>query len=159
MRKIISLILLILVGIGVYYIWLNFFADDSIKLYFATKDGMGLQVEKRKVKGDKKWEAVRELIAGPTKPGLFPTIPPEVELLNIRVKNGLCVVNFNEKLITNHWGGSTGEILTVYSIVNTLCQFPDVERVQILVEGRKVQTLAGHLNLEESFEANEELVK
>jgi hypothetical protein len=39
-------------------------------------------------------------------------------------------------------------MLTVYSIVNTaVANLDGIERVQILVEGKEVETLAGHLDL------------
>lgn len=158
--KITSILILVVIGLGLYFIWLNFYNGSAIKLYFARNDGMGLQVEKRPVKGDSKEEAIKALIAGPENKNLAPTLPEGVKLLSLKVRDdGLCLVNFNESLVENHWGGSTGELLTVYSIVNTLTQFPDVDRVQILIEGRKLDTLAGHLILNESLKTNEKIVK
>lgn len=158
-KKLLVLILLIIIGIGFYYTWMNFFSGATVKLYFATKDGMYLDVEKRQVRGDKVVGALEELVVGPQKSNLSATIPPGVEVLNVKLADGLAIVNFNEKLVTNHWGGSTGELLTIYSIVNTLGQFSQIERVQILVEGQKIETLAGHFLLEESLEVKEELIK
>ncbi|MCK4259317.1 MAG: GerMN domain-containing protein [Halanaerobiales bacterium] len=159
MKKFISLVLVVIIAVGIYYVWWTFLAGGNVKLYFAVEDGAGLRAESRKVMGDLKEGALEELIKGPANSKLSTTIPNEVRVLNIKVTDELCVVNFNEKLVTNHWGGSTGEILTVYSIVNTLCQFRDIERVQILVEGKKIETLAGHLILNESLEFNERVLK
>jgi germination protein M len=62
------------------------------------------------------------------------------------------VLDFSRELQTLHTGGTTGEILTVYSIVNTLTMnFKEVERVQILIDGDEVETLVGHLDLEQPF--------
>lgn len=158
MKKLQTYIILFVLSLLILIVW-NAFGGKSVQLYFATKDAMGLQVEQRKIKGDVMEETVKALMAGPTTPKLSPTLPKDVELLSLKVKEGTCVVNFSETLVTHHWGGSTGELLTVYSIVNTLSQFPGVERVLILVEGRKVETLAGHLILEEVFEAKMDLVK
>ena len=45
---------------------------------------------------------------------------------------------------TSHSGGSLDEALTVYAIVNALTvNLPDVTAVQILVDGKEVDTLAG----------------
>ena len=45
-------------------------------------------------------------------------------------------------------GGSLYEIFTVYSIVNALTvNLPAITRVQILVDGKEVDTLAGHVDL------------
>ncbi len=153
------LIALVLIAVGIYIAWMFVFSGNSVKLYFATKDGMYLSAENRKIRGDQLEGAIEALLAGPEKSNLSPTIPKEVELLNVKKVEDLVVVNFSEKLVTNHWGGSTGELLTVFSIVNTLCQFNDVTRVQILIEGRKVETLAGHFVLEDSLTVNEDLIK
>lgn len=159
MRRLFSLLAVILIGIGGYFIWTTYFSGESVQLYFATKDGMNLVVEERAVRGDRVTAAVEELIRGPRSEELSSTIPNGAALLSIKVEKGLCTVNFNENLVKNHWGGSTGELLTVYSIVNTLCQFPGIERVQLLIEGQKVETLAGHLMLDESLKPDLELVK
>lgn len=158
-KRLINLVIIVLVLVGGIVLWQSLGNRGAVKLYFATKDGMNLSVEHRKVTGDKMRTAIEELIAGPKDSGLSPTIPDEVEVLSIRVSDGICTVNFNEKLAKNHWGGSSGEMLTVYSIVNTLAQFPGVEQVQILIEGQKVETLSGHLVLDESLAPDEELVR
>ena len=47
-----------------------------------------------------------------------------------------------------HAGGALDEILTVYAIVNALTvNLPAITRVQILVDGKEVDTLAGHVDL------------
>jgi len=48
----------------------------------------------------------------------------------------------------NHPGGALEETLTVYSIVDALTvNLPAILRVQILVGGKEVDTLAGHVDL------------
>ncbi len=44
------------------------------------------------------------------------------------------------------------ELLAVYALVNTVTQnVPEVRAVRFLVDGRQVQTLAGHLDLERAY--------
>ncbi|MDI6895284.1 MAG: GerMN domain-containing protein [Bacillota bacterium] len=45
------------------------------------------------------------------------------------------------------------------AIVNTLTEFPDIRQVQILVEGRKVESLAGHADVSRPLTRNERLIK
>lgn len=158
-KKLLVFILIIIIGLGFYLAWMNFFRGTTVQLYFATKSGMNLDIEQRRVRGDKVVGALEELVRGPKNSDLSATIPPEVQVLSVRIVDNLALVNFNEKLVSNHWGGSTGELLTIYSIVNTVGQFSPIERVQILVEGQKIETLAGHFLLEESLEVKGELVK
>ena len=63
------------------------------------------------------------------------------------MKNGTAVVNFSKELQTNFVGGSTGEEMLVGSIVNTLTEFSEVKNVHILVEGKNIETLSGHMDL------------
>jgi len=133
----------------------------EVSLYFSDQNGDYLQVEKRgiaMVPGLAR-ATVNELIAGPKNTGLLRTIPEGTQLLDINIENGLCTVDLSNEFRENHWGGSSGEILTVYSLVDTLTQFPTVDEVEILVEGQQVETLAGHMDLSTSVIQNMQIVK
>ena len=57
-------------------------------------------------------------------------------------------VDLGGAIVSGHQGGSLDEALTVYAIVNALTtNLPDIVSVQILVEGKQVDTLVGHLDL------------
>ncbi|MCG0275797.1 MAG: GerMN domain-containing protein [Thermosediminibacteraceae bacterium] len=134
----------------------------AVTLYFAGENAMYLEPEVREVqKGDKPIEqiVVEELIKGPTKPGLFRTIPEGTRLLSIEVKDGIAYVNFSKEFKENHWGGSTGEAMTINSVVNSLTELPGIEKVQFLIEGKKEETLAGHVMLDQPFSRNENIIK
>ena len=137
----------------------------EIVLYFSDRDGEYLVGEKRKIekKGEMKEEAkevVDELIKGP-KGKLIPTLPPRTKCLNFKLnEKGVAIVNFNRALSKDHPGGSSAEILTAYSIVNSLTQnFPQIKQVQILIEGKPVETIAGHLSLKQPIAFNPKLIK
>ena len=62
-------------------------------------------------------------------------------------------VDLSPELRQNHPGGTTNEILTVYAIVSALTtNLPAVTGVQILIDGKEVDTLAGHLDLRRPIE-------
>lgn len=52
-----------------------------------------------------------------------------------------------------------GEALAVAAIVNTLTEFPQIRQVQILVEGKQVESLAGHVDVSRPLTRNEKLIK
>ena len=57
-------------------------------------------------------------------------------------------VDLSREIMTGHPGGSLNETLTVFAIVNAVTvNLPDVAGVQILIEGKETDTLAGHLDL------------
>lgn len=122
---------------------------------------MYLVPEIRQVVKDKPVEQiiVEQLIKGPEKAGLYPTIPKGTSLISIEVKDGTAYVNFSEEFKTNHWGGSAGEAMTIYSIVNSLTELPNIKQVMFLIEGREEETLAGHFAFNEPFRRVENIIK
>ena len=134
--------------------------EMEISVYFSTQEAMFLAKEKRVISTEKLYKnAINELIEGPKDPVNSKTIPDKVKLKDIKVVNGKARVNFNRALIDNHWGGSTGERMTVYSIVNTLTQFEEIDEVIFLVEGDKIETLVGHMDLTKPLTWNEKILK
>ena len=92
---------------------------------------------------------IDELIKGPEDSNLYQTIPPETKLLGIQIKDKIAYVDFSEEIRTKHWGGSTGEIMTMGSIVNSLTELEGIEKVLVLIEGETQDTLVGHLDISE----------
>ncbi len=116
-------------------------------VYFSDENGSKLVAESRPVEPstDTPTAAVEALLGSPTPPNQ-PTMPAETRLLGIVVDANIATVDLSSELIENHPGGSSAERLTVYSLVNTLCELEEVDRVIILVEGAKVDTISGHLD-------------
>lgn len=133
----------------------------DIILYFSDEQAMYLMPEIRQVEKDKPIEKiiVEQLIEGPKKDGLYPTIPEGTSLISIEVKDGTAYVNFSEELKTNHRGGSSGEAMTINSVVNSLTELDDIDRVMFLIEGKEEESLAGHYIFNEAFERNESVIK
>jgi len=136
-----------------------------VTLYFSEEEGEYLVGEKREIPKkesveEEAKEAIIELIRGP-RGELIPTLPSQTELLGLQLdQRGLARVNFNRALTKNHPGGSSAEMMTVYSVVNSLTfNFPNIKRVQFLVEGKQVETIAGHLSLRQSVPPKPDLIK
>jgi len=124
----------------------------TVTLYFADEQAQYLVPEERLVaKGEETMEvlAVRELLKGPQDPDLSATFPLGVRLRTVEVVDGVAHVDFSHELLTNHPGGSTGEIMTINSLVYTLTDLPGINKVLILVEGLRVETLSGHILITE----------
>ncbi len=75
--------------------------------------------------------------------------PQGTRLLRVTVTDGLAKVDFSRELIDNFPGGSTTEALILESLCRTLAQFDDVEKVTLLVEGKKIDTIGEHIDLSE----------
>ena len=141
-----------------------FLPSAPAALYFGTQDASGVAKEVRwlpKAAGILEEQVemlVEALIDGPRSPHLVPSIPPGTELRSVRVEGDLVTLDFSAEIAANHPGGSAGELTTVYSVVNTLTELEGVHRVQWLVEGRIVESLAGHVDLSRPVARNEALI-
>jgi hypothetical protein len=125
----------------------------SVALFFLAGNGNSFHEEVREIGSEATTteEAKRtltELVNGPKSSRLVPTVPREARLLNLFIDSfGTAYVDFNRGLRDGLSGGAQAELYAVFSIVNTLASnFVQITRVQILVEGTEIPTLAGHVD-------------
>ncbi len=147
---------------------------QSISLYFAeyTETESYLVKETREIQtnGNLYKKVVEELIKGPESSNLYPTIPSNVRVNSVEISDGTATVDFSREIITNldeipH--SSATEIMAIYSIVNTLTEFEEIDRVKITVEGKDsgqidgfyIEDFWGHVGIYEEFTRNEEIIK
>ncbi|MBE7037452.1 MAG: hypothetical protein E7404_00955 [Ruminococcaceae bacterium] len=126
---------------------------ENVTLYFSDEAAMYVVPEVRNaplIDNSLEKTIVTELIKGPENKALLSTIPDGTKLLSIETKDSICFVNFSQDFVTKHNGGSAGEYLTVYSIVNSLTELENVEKVQFLVEGNKLEIFK-HMEFGEPF--------
>ena len=125
---------------------INTYELVKVKLYFANADGDKLIAAYR----EKHYSTntplerfvVEELIAGPSGQieGLYPVINPETKIINILTKDGICYVNLDSNFLTVVNNVSTE--VAVYSIVNSLVELDNINKVQILVNGEVPSTFS-----------------
>jgi hypothetical protein len=125
----------------------------SVRLYFEAPDREGLLPEEREVAfspdlAQQLRTVVEELARGSTT-GLVATLPTGTRVLDVFVQaRGVACVNLSAEAASGLPGGSRAELLTVYSVVNTIVtNFPAVGRVQIAVNDHAVPSLGGHVDL------------
>lgn len=85
-----------------------------------------------------------------TPPNFRNTIPRGTELHEVYIDNQqTAYLDFSSHLTDGHIGGTTAEFLTVTAILKTVFDaFPEyIKQVQILIDGKEIKTIAGHLNL------------
>ncbi len=122
-------------------------------LYFVSEDGLHLVAVQREVPfGESVLDQAREIVNAQLAPApepLVSAIPPSTTLRALYLTDkGDAFVDLSVEARTKHTGGALDELFTVYAIVNALTtNLPAVARVQILVDGKEVDTLAGHVDL------------
>ncbi len=129
-----------------------------LTLYFANADGTDLVTEERVVEANanqtREKTILEQLIAGPAEKGHVGTIPVGTKLRDVTTTDdGICYVNLSEDFVLKHTGGEKEELLTIYSIVNSLCRLDYVDRVQFLIEGKKLDTFKDNLQFKTPFTA------
>ena len=132
----------------------------NVKLFFQAADRTGLAIEERAVSfapdlSQQIRKVVDELIQGP-RMGLLATMPPSTKVLEVFVtRRGIAYVDLSKEVREAQPGGSEAELITVYSVVDTLtASFPAVKKVQILVDDKPAPTLAGHVDLTRPLSAD-----
>lgn len=137
-------------------------ATMDISVYYPDVNATGLVAVTKTVKAqeaEKYQAAVEALLAGTDDKKLTAVFPKKAKLRKVSVSGGVAKVDFDKNLISGFVGGSTGEEMLVGSLVNTLTEFPEIKKVQILVEGKEIDSLSGHLDLSRPVERMPELIK
>ncbi len=175
-----------ILSIGGTYVYIQFFSGNSasslqttatgpvvqkyrdkavVHLYFGAMDGKYLTAEERVLPrpddASVHGAIIMDALASGPERELLKTLPDDAAALSVFVTDsGTAFVNMNSQTSQNHPGGIEAEFLTVYSIVNTLVlNVSGIERIKILINGREAETLAGHLDIEQPFEADMLLVR
>jgi len=139
--------------------------NSLVHLYFTGRNSFYLMAEQRSALHPDNPQAlasaiVNALVKGPQK-GLLKTIPVDTRLNALYIApDGTCYVDLSAAIRKNHPGGSKSELLTIYSLVNSLVlNVPEVERIQFLIDGSEAPTLAGHIDLQLPIKANMLLIR
>lgn len=129
-------------------------------LYYVSPDGLNLVGVEREVPyGSTTAEQARRIVEEQIRPapsGHLTAIPRATTLRALYVTTrGEAYVDLSQEVVAKHTGGSLDEVFAVYAIVNAVtANLPAIERVQILVGGKEVDTLAGHIDLRRPLRKN-----
>ncbi len=121
--------------------------DDEVWVVYFASDQDIILVPDYRVGNNTINDRLQALVKGPLKSGMSPIFPPGTKVINYQLEGNILYVNFNQALVINHPGGSATELITVYGLVNTMTEKAEIDYVQILVEGRILSTIAGHVDI------------
>jgi hypothetical protein len=140
-------------------------AHITATLFYGSSDGQALVAVRREVPlADGVVPQGREILAAQLQAapeGLIPVIPDGTTLRAFyTTERGDAFVDVTADVSSRHTGGSTTELLTVYAIVHAVTSnLPSIRRVQILIDGREADTLAGHVDLRRPLAPDPGLVR
>lgn len=139
----------------------NEYDTSEIVLYYASNDGRKLVKTTRKVTHSVNMSlekvVMEQLIEGPSaNSDLKRTIPDGTKLLSISTSDNMCYVNLNSQFM-ELVNDITAEV-QVYSIVNSLVELPNINKVQITVYGDENNTLSNNLEIGSMMERNLDII-
>ena len=132
-----------------------------LHLYFANEEGDRLVDAYRTVVYNSNMPleriALEQVIQGPNGSFAFPSVSSETKVINITTRDRICYVNLSGEF----QNGVEGVLpqTAVYSIVNSLCELPSIEAVQISINGQPDAVFMETISLTGSFKMNTDIVE
>ena len=129
-------------------------------LFYVAEDGAHLtSVERDIAYGESAADQAREIVSAQIAAVPVPVVSPVPAGTTLRAlfiaDDGNAYVDLSREVAVAHRGGTVDELLTVYAIVDALTvNLPAVTAVQVLVDGKEVDTLAGHVDLRRPLARN-----
>jgi spore germination protein GerM len=130
----------------------------TITLFFPSEHDSLLHREEREVilessLAHQAKRIISELLNG-SQLGFISPFPPETRLRELYVtREGVAYVDFSREIMDKHLSGTSAEMSTIYSIVNSLSHnLKPIKNVFILIDGGEKKTLGGHIDLSNPFQ-------
>lgn len=140
--------------------FLNTLQWAELPLYYSDSSGQNLICEQKQIaySGNSSIEraVIENLIDGPDSKEAKSALPKNMKVLGVSTKDGICYVNLDASFLTAMVDVSAD--VTIYSIVNSLCEIDNIKQVQILVNGSFEETFMDKYPLTTLFERNLNLV-
>ncbi len=125
-------------------------------LYFPDLESRYVAVEKSKVKSaldpiEFARLVVMRFIQGPNSGQLSNVFPSNTKVRKVSLSEGLLTVDLSAEALQLNTGAS-GEEAMMQAFVWTMTEIRGVKKVRILVQGKPVDTIGGHINSSQPFE-------
>ena len=175
-KWIVLTLIVLLIGLGIWLFFMNRGDEEEIieytpaeeitqeqarntiiSVYYKNKETGELMPEARlidvKLLANNPYEEILKiLIEGPKSDKLEKVIPEGTVLLGVELRKDTVYINFSNQFIENQKEGAEEEAKTIYSIVNTLTELNEVEKVRILINGEEDKCFKDNaMNFKESF--------
>jgi len=133
--------------------------EITINVYYSDPMAEYLVPESRIIPVENKlMDALYELMKKPIDASLTPLIPDTTIINSVDIEGGNAKVDLSQKFLDDRFVSDTVDILLVYSVVNTLTQFPEVNSVTFYIDGEKLDIL-GQLDVSDPVFRRNDLIK
>lgn len=132
-----------------------------LSLYFGNKEGDKLVETQVKVPYNSNTSLERvvleQLMQGPSDSRMLATLPKNLKILSVSVREDICYVNFDETFLNASY--SVPPKVTVQSIVNSIVDAGEVSQVQITVNGSGDAVFQGQISLDQPFSRDHDILE
>ena len=139
---------------------INAYERTGLILYYADETGTGLVKTTESVAYNSNISmeklVTEHLISGPLSYGVYPVTAPEVRLISVTTKDGVCYVNLSKEFLQKQ--GKLSDEVVLYSFINSLTELPNINKVQFMIDSETEISFGDHSYLNEAFERNLEIV-
>ncbi|WP_408070640.1 GerMN domain-containing protein [Butyrivibrio sp. JL13D10] len=140
---------------------INAYEKAELILYFASEDGQELIPVYRSVVYNSnilmQRLVIEQLLAGPNTDLACASLNSQAKINSVSVRDGVCYVDFDSNILTRV--GNVDPKISLYSLVNTICETADVNKVQISVNGSSEGYFMEKIALGTVFERNLDIVR
>jgi len=140
-------------------------ADEAhtLKIYFGqkSKDLLASEnriVRKRSMLIAQARQIIETVLEGPTSNSFYPVIPKGTTLRGLFFDSGVFTVDLSKEFAEISNFGAAEQILSVYSLVNSLTELDPRARVRFLINGSEPSVDNGHVDISQTLTRNEDLV-
>lgn len=141
--------------------------NTTLAMYFSNKSGTKLKEVSVEITYDAtiplEQLAVEQLINGPASikgisdAELIKTIPDGTKLNKVSVKENTCYLDFSDDFMEKR--PDISDNVAIYSVVNTLTELPDINKVQFSIDGERKMLYDEYMGFGEAFESNLDIVE
>ncbi|MFC2144947.1 GerMN domain-containing protein [Actinomycetota bacterium] len=133
--------------------------EITINIYYSDEMAEYLIAESRIIpSGNKFVDALFELMKIPIDDSLVTLVPDTTIINSVVVENGNAILDLSQDFLDDRFISDTVDILLLYSIVNTLTQFSEVNSVTLHIDGVK-QDILGQLDIKDPVFRRNDLIK
>lgn len=140
---------------------INTYEKVELNLYFAAENGKHLVKVLRPVEYNSNISLerliVEKIIGGPEGETMHPTVNSNTKIISMAVKDNICYVNLSKEFLVTQ--NDVLPEVTIYSIVNSLIELQNINKVQISVEGNNAIMFRDTIDLAVLFERNLDILK
>ena len=134
----------------------------EVEIFVPKAKAEGFYLEKKIIKAvdskDQITNSVNALINQDEANRIFPKGTKLIS--DIKIRKDIAKVDFNRAFLENFEGGAEDEAIIVNSLAHTIVNADgSIKKIRILVEGKTVESLGGHLDLTEPIEADPQILK